>query len=110
MFFVIISAWNDMYREVLEKNGFELVKKFEQNYFYYYPNEDGNIMLKVQGLIYRNFGVIALFQVYPLYNGRIDLFEYRSLEVKDSDPYYNGKYKDLSIEEQEEYLAKRKHK
>ncbi len=110
MFFVIISAWNDMYREVLETNGFELVKIFEQNYYYYYPNGDRSSLSKAQGLIYRKFGAVALFQIYPLYNGRIDLFEYRSLEVKDCDPYYNGKYKDLSIKEQEEYLENRKHK
>lgn len=110
MFFVVISAWNEMCREVLEPCGFELVKIFEQNYFYYHPSNNRKLLLKVQGLIYQNFGAVALFQVYPLYNGRIDMFEYRSIEMKNNDSYYNGKYKDLSIQEQEEFLAKRKGK
>ena len=92
--------------EALDQNEeIYLIKQKGPKAFFYVKADltNTNVVSYTKSAIRKNLENVYVYEVYGMYNGMVDLFDYFSEEKKQKEKYYNGLKKDLSDEELESW-------
>lgn len=107
MYIVIVSSWLRKIKPILE--AFEevtIVKEDRAKLFIYYNTDQSYAYAsnRIKKYIRHYLYAIYVFEVYGMFNGKIDIIDYLPPEMKLEKEYYQSK-KDLTEEEEDAFYA-----
>jgi hypothetical protein len=112
MVIVLIAAFHRrMTACILENISSKVIKTDGVRVFLYIdePIDESMVIKTVKGIIHKYFGPSYVYEVYPLYNGMVDVFTYLPEEIKQKRNYYFLDRKHLSDKELEDFLKANKY-
>lgn len=108
MVFVIVSrAMNKIASALLQLDNVYEIKRDRAHFYAYIDTDESQHMVfrMLKGHISKTIGSLYVYELYGIYNGKIDLFAYLPEEKKATNKYYLLKDKDLSDEELNQFLS-----
>ena len=107
MYIVIVSSWiKKIENVVIELEGVYKIKSKGARLFIYvdWDSDFGAASSRLKKYIRHYLSPIIVFEVYGMFNGKIDILDYLPEDMKMANKYYLSS-KDLTLEEEEAFFA-----